>query len=76
MSDISRAGFPSEFWAQELHHGHSGNTTTTLVSGVGTGSGIAVDPGTPQAIDSNLKTPRASWSAMRVTLRDFFGGQR
>jgi sugar lactone lactonase YvrE len=36
---------------------NNGNTTTTLLSGVGTGSAIAVDPGTPQAIGSNLKTP-------------------
>jgi sugar lactone lactonase YvrE len=36
---------------------NNGNTTTTLVSGVGTGSGIAVDPGTPQAIGTTFNTP-------------------
>lgn len=35
----------------------NGNTTTTLLSGVGTGSGVAVDPGTPNAIGTTFKTP-------------------
>jgi sugar lactone lactonase YvrE len=36
---------------------NDGNTTTTLVSGIGTGSGIAVDPGTPQAVGTTFNTP-------------------
>jgi trimeric autotransporter adhesin len=36
---------------------NNGDTTATLVSGVGTGSGIAVDPGTPQAIGTTFNTP-------------------
>jgi sugar lactone lactonase YvrE len=35
----------------------NGNTTTTLVSGMGTGSAIAVDPGTPRAIGTTFSTP-------------------
>lgn len=35
----------------------TGTTTTTLLSGVGTGSGVAVDPGTPLAIGAAFKTP-------------------
>jgi sugar lactone lactonase YvrE len=32
---------------------NNGNTTSTLVSGIGTGSGVAVDPGTPQAVGTS-----------------------
>lgn len=35
----------------------TGATTTTLLSGVGTGSAVAVDPGTVRAIGSGFKTP-------------------
>ena len=35
----------------------TGATTTTLLSGVGTGSGVAVDPATPSAIGTTFKTP-------------------
>jgi len=35
----------------------NGATTTTLLSGVGTGSAVAVDPGTPNAIGTTYKTP-------------------
>jgi len=35
----------------------NGTTTTTLLSGVGTGSAVAVDPGTPDAIGTTYKTP-------------------
>jgi len=35
----------------------NGTTTTTLLSGVGTGSAIAVDPGIPNAIGTTYKSP-------------------
>lgn len=35
----------------------NGATTTTLLSGVGTGSAVAVDPGTPNAIGKSFKSP-------------------
>jgi sugar lactone lactonase YvrE len=36
---------------------NNGNSTSTLVSGIGTGSSIAVDPGTPQTIGATFNTP-------------------
>ena len=35
----------------------TGKTTTTLLSGVGIGSAVAVDPGTPKAIGTTYQTP-------------------
>jgi len=35
----------------------NGTTTSTLLSGVGTGAAVAVDPGTPNAIGATYKTP-------------------
>lgn len=35
----------------------NGNTTTTLLSGVGIGSAVAVDPGTPKMIGTTYKAP-------------------